>query len=390
MKKLLSLLFLVVFATGISRAAVSNMIFSESIGTYTEITGGTVLLTGTFDGGVNTSPLGFTFNANGVDFTSMKVCADGYVFFHPTSTSSLGYSPISSTTVANMVISAMGRDLQGLATGEVRVETIGTAPNRVAVIQWKNVKRYGTNYSDESLNFQIRIYETLNKVEMVYGPCTGGAYASAIHPQVGLRGAANTDFSNRTSTTSWLGTAAGAVNNATVTLSNLVAPSTGLTYTYTVPAPSAAIYSSPVNNVTGAPISVTLNWAAGTTGGTPTGYNVYFGTDNPPTNIANGVNVGTALTYDPNPDLAYATTYYWQVVPYNGTGSATNNPIWSFTTSLGIGTLEGFVTNGFGIPLGGVTLTLSNSNSTFTTTSNANGSYQFANVLAANYTLSGN
>ncbi|PKO95249.1 MAG: hypothetical protein CVU14_11835, partial [Bacteroidetes bacterium HGW-Bacteroidetes-9] len=153
------------------------------------------------------------------------------------------------------------------------------------------------------------------------------------------------------------------------------------------PPPVAAVYSAPGNGSAGNPISTTLNWAPGVGGGVPTGYLVYFGTDNPPTNLANGVDVGNVLVYTPSPVLEYANEYFWQVVPYNAVGQATGNAIWSFTTSLGVGTLEGFVTTGFGIPMGGVTVTLSNPGGTTSVVSGPNGAYQFSLVPAANYTL---
>jgi hypothetical protein len=70
------------------------------------------------------------------------------------------------------------------------------------------------------------------------------------------------------------------------------------------------------------------------------GYDLYLGTDNPPTNIINGTDQGTSLSYDYS-ELQYATTYYWQVVPYNNNGDATNCPIWSFET---VGALPAAVT----------------------------------------------
>ncbi|MGV8048801.1 MAG: carboxypeptidase regulatory-like domain-containing protein [Anaerolineaceae bacterium] len=389
MRKLITLFFLMLFAAGVTQAQVANMLFTQTSGTYTEITGGTVLATGTFDDTMITNvAIGFTFNANGVNFTTMNVNPNGYIKFDPTSTTTMGYTPVSSTGVATMVASILGRDLQSIAgIGEIMVATSGVAPSRVTTVQWKNVKRYGTSYADEVLNFQVKLYETTNQIDFVYGPITGSAYASAIHPQVGLRGSANTDYNNRTTTTDWTATTAGTINTATMTLTNTVFPASGLTYSFTIPAPVAAVYSSPGNGALGVPVTLTLNWAPGVGGGAPSGYLVYLGTDNPPTNIANGVDVGNVLSYDPDPDLEYATEYFWQVVPYNGTGQATGNAIWSFGTSLGIGTLEGFVTNGFGIPMAGVEIEIDNTINTYTTTSAANGAYQLALIPAGNFTL---
>lgn len=86
---------------------------------------------------------------------------------------------------------------------------------------------------------------------------------------------------------------------------------------------------APLNGTTGVSIATNLQWS-----NIPdaTGYTLYFGTNDPPTNILNGTNVGNVTTYDPSSDLSYSSTYYWKVVPYNANGSASGCAIWSFTT----------------------------------------------------------
>ncbi len=62
------------------------------------------------------------------------------------------------------------------------------------------------------------------------------------------------------------------------------------------------------------------------------GYKLYFGTDNPPTNIENGTDMFDLTSYNPVPRLDYSTQYFWKVVPYNSYGGdAVNCPVWSFT-----------------------------------------------------------
>lgn len=73
-----------------------------------------------------------------------------------------------------------------------------------------------------------------------------------------------------------------------------------------------------------------LIWADG--GGNPDGYRLSLGTNNPPTNILNNVNLGDTVVFQIGNTLSYSTTYYWQITPYNNNGSALNCPIWSFTT----------------------------------------------------------
>jgi hypothetical protein len=81
--------------------------------------------------------------------------------------------------------------------------------------------------------------------------------------------------------------------------------------------------------------TVTLNWNSGFSPSNtdpPSGFRLYFGTDNPPTNIHNGSDLGYQTIYDPVPDLSLNTTYYWKIVPYNLVGDAANCPVWSFLT----------------------------------------------------------
>lgn len=102
-------------------------------------------------------------------------------------------------------------------------------------------------------------------------------------------------------------------------------------------APNCATLSSPANASTGLCNSgVTLTWTAPTTGGTPTGYKLYFGTNNLPTNVVNGTNIGNVLTYNTGA-LTANTTYYWYVVPTNSVGDATgcSGSVRSFTTGSG-------------------------------------------------------
>lgn len=102
------------------------------------------------------------------------------------------------------------------------------------------------------------------------------------------------------------------------------------------PAPGCSTLLTPVNGATNVCNTTTLTWALPTTGGTPSGYKLYFGTNNLPTNIVNGTNIGNVLSYTPAP-LANLTTYYWYVVPTNASGNAVgcSGTVYSFTTGSG-------------------------------------------------------
>ena len=145
------------------------------------------------------------------------------------------------------------------STFGIRFQTIGTSPNRTLVVQWTGWQRYTTTgVFGELYNFQIRLNETTNTINIVYN-IQGPTSATATTFQVGLRGSANTNFNNRTTTTNWASTTAGTLNSSTVTLSSTVKPTSGLTYTWTPPscvAPSSLLvaYTSPT--------SANLSWSA--------------------------------------------------------------------------------------------------------------------------------
>ncbi|MCL2064469.1 MAG: choice-of-anchor D domain-containing protein [Candidatus Cloacimonetes bacterium] len=97
------------------------------------------------------------------------------------------------------------------------------------------------------------------------------------------------------------------------------------------PVPLFATNPNPLNNAINIPLTQVLSWSQNTSGGEPTGYKIHFGTTNPPPLVvAELASVQTSWT--PTPPLTYGTTYYWQVIPFNTTGDAVGNPVWSFTT----------------------------------------------------------
>ena len=225
-------LFLVLGISNLSAQTVAGgYAFSQQTGTYTEITGGTVLGSGEIDDNSYTNQaIGFTFVYNGVSYTSFSVNANGFMALGTTITSS--YTSISSGTTNN-VIAGLNFDLEGLAAnGELRFETIGTAPNRKLLEQFKNWAAFPLPKNvNDNFNFQFILEETSNIVSIQYGSMLKNSASAGA--QVGLRGASNADFNNRSTTTDWSATTSGAVNTATCTFANTIFPSSGLTLVWT-------------------------------------------------------------------------------------------------------------------------------------------------------------
>jgi hypothetical protein len=281
--------------------AVPSYVFESFVGSYTPVTGGVLFGTTATDDQYYTNPatpttssttgpgtpIGFSFTFNGTTYDRIGVNANGWVSFGQSTltpavnmATTSAYTPLASTAAITPAhlrnrIAAMAADLQAQAGAELRVETIGNAPNRVCVIQWTNYKRFGTAGNGHSLNFQIRLHETSNYVDVVYGPMTWNATSSTAH--VGLGGSAAAQYNNRTTTTDWNNTTAGGANTASCTFSTSVTPPTagrvfrwraafvtGLSYSWS---PAALVVDA--NNQTTAtqPLSGNTTFTVNSTGG---------------------------------------------------------------------------------------------------------------------------
>lgn len=99
--------------------------------------------------------------------------------------------------------------------------------------------------------------------------------------------------------------------------------------------PDCATQNTPANATTDiCPGSgATLTWTKAATNTTASNFIMYFGTNNPPTNIVNGVSIGDVTSYNTGP-LTGNTTYYWKIQPATSVGINTScNNVFSFTTS---------------------------------------------------------
>lgn len=258
--KTLLLLLLTIICVPLLHSQSSSYNFGSTSGTFTAITGGTVLGTTANDEQVfnnNTTgetgpqtdigfPIGFDFNYNGAVYDRFAVSTNGWIKLGSgTFTIGSTSSPISNsgTTGFENIFSALGRDLQGQTGSELSYLLTGTSPNRVLVIQWLNYRKYNAS-SGESYDFQIRLNESSYSVTFVYGDVTTAntSTSTSNNPsQVGIRGLTNSDYKNRTTSSSWSSSSTGSSNSNTMRLTTSVKPSSGLTYTF---APGNMSYSS--------------------------------------------------------------------------------------------------------------------------------------------------
>ncbi len=120
----------------------------------------------------------------------------------------------------------------------------------------------------------------------------------------------------------------------TCTNSNGTSASCGYyTFATTGTTPSCATLSSPAFAATSIPVAPTLSWTAGS--GSPTSYDVYLSNNQSQVSSLNAsvrVSSSQAGTTYAASGLSYNTTYYWNIIPKNGSGSATGCSVGSFTT----------------------------------------------------------
>ncbi|MEO7081157.1 MAG: T9SS type A sorting domain-containing protein, partial [Flavobacteriales bacterium] len=352
-------------------AQVSLYEYSESVETYTEITaanGGYVLGTPTYfpplhnlrafvdpanpDGVITNGgylspaigpgyPIGFNLTFNGDVFDRIGVAHGGWISFGKSSDGAQAvWTYTSDHSHGNPLVQSYGgptvpyqrNRVAGFASSQLRMQdnspldppglvsslrvaTIGTAPNRVCVIQWKDF-RY--NYSPDGcqINFQIRLNESDNSVEARYGAMlwpwiNGGA-------QVGLGGRTSDDFNSRTTPYEqpaflydWNMTAAGVAKEDYCTIATVqvgqpngsgVPPVPGRTFKWTpalCPPPAWPLTMSEVTYE-----SAMATWEA------TTGSYEFFVSD---TNSITGPEVYSGTTTDPEAmifNLAPMTMYY--------------------------------------------------------------------------------
>jgi hypothetical protein len=205
----------------------------------------------------------------------------------------------------------------------IRFQTIGTSPNRTLVVQWTGWQRYTTSGAfGELYNFQIRLNETTNTINIVYN-IQGPTSVTTRTIEIGLRGTLNTDFNNRTTTTNWSSTTAGTLNSSTVTLSNTVKPTSGLTYTWTPPIiPVCSGTPNPGNTLSSSltsPPNGTVNLSLqNTTTGTGVTYQWQSSPDN-----STWTNFGTSSSTQTSPPITSPTWFRSTVTCSGNSGIST-------------------------------------------------------------------
>jgi GEVED domain/Fibronectin type III domain/Secretion system C-terminal sorting domain len=320
-----------------AEAQVDNYTFAASQGTFTPLSGSTVVSGMAADSYLSPSiPLGFNFVFDGTVFTSVKASSDGYLTFNSAATGTILTNNLATgAATSRPLVAPLWDDLDGRPTGATGVGSYlvsGTAPNRVFTFEWLNWEwRYLA--TGPVISFQAKLYEGSNRVEFVYRQ--ESAPVATGTASIGLSGVG-------TGTGSFLSlsdaTAAPTASSTTETTSISTKPADGQVYAFT-PAPITGCPN--VRNLTATALTSTTASVAFSASPAGTSYTVTYTPAG-----------GTATTVTPAPTaspvslagLSPFTTYTVSVTANCGGGQTSTAQTATFTTfpycttSLGGGT----------------------------------------------------
>ena len=167
MIKKISTLILCILLFAIVKAQPPNYALQAASGTYTPLANGTVaaLTSGLDDGYSNAIPLGFTFNYNGTNYTTISGSVNGWAAFVTITTTTSTTNLTSGTNRTKLA--PLFEDLLFANNADFTYGTTGTAGSRIFTLQWANIY-WDFEASAPSISFQIKLYEGTNIIEFIY------------------------------------------------------------------------------------------------------------------------------------------------------------------------------------------------------------------------------
>ncbi|NDC42444.1 MAG: hypothetical protein EBZ77_13000 [Chitinophagia bacterium] len=126
--------------------------------------------------------LPFSFNYFGTNYSSVRICTNGFINFGASSTL---YTPVAlpSTSAAQGMVALFWHDLTATA-GQIKYTTIGSSPNRKFVVNFNAVADLsgaGTNTG------QVILYETSNMIDIFVANSNAGGATNLCGIQNGAR-----------------------------------------------------------------------------------------------------------------------------------------------------------------------------------------------------------
>jgi hypothetical protein len=137
-------------------------------GTFTAAAGALAL---TGDDATTAVTLPFVMPFHGKTYTTATVSTNGFLTFDTTVGTTTYANPVMPTAAApNAVVAPFWDDLEIDASASVRTDTIGTAPNRKFIVEWRNAKFRPSG--PDRITFETVFTETTGEIAFNYGTLT--------------------------------------------------------------------------------------------------------------------------------------------------------------------------------------------------------------------------
>ena len=156
--------------------ALSEYTFISGSGAAYDMSGATTLIgSNVDDGNSGIRNIGFSFSLGGTNYTQFHANTNGYMTLGGTSGGSgcCGYILTSLPGGDRPAIAPFSEDLHNGTNGAVTYKLFGSAPSRVAVINWRS-RAFGDGTSAAHTTIQVRLYEGTNAIELYYGETSLG------------------------------------------------------------------------------------------------------------------------------------------------------------------------------------------------------------------------
>ena len=329
-KRLSNYLYLtLVFLSGLLTQAqtASEYIFTQSNSTYTSLNSPHILASGAFDGEyhfLNETHLSdFYFYFGNKKYTKFSMAENGFIGMGETAIAGNSYNPIASSSGPQAIVSAAGMDIKGVGSNTTMSYKLeGTAPNRELVFEWNNVK-YWFSDNTSSLNFQIRLEESTDKIRIVYGNMNSDGTSGNAQIGIQTNDSGNAHYQNRKTSTDWNATVIGTSRSSKCGTDDIL-PTNGLTLLYEY---TGCFEPSNINAITTKKTELTITWCHPFTQNT---WNIEYG----PTGFTQGM--GTLITGQTIDELIVSglteqTAYDFYVQADCGNGMTSN---WSEVATL--------------------------------------------------------
>ncbi|MBD2713965.1 fibronectin type III domain-containing protein [Microvirga sp. STR05] len=288
-----------------AQAQVDTYQFAASQGTFTPLPAtATVVAAVQDDDAISGAvPIGFSFAFDGVPYTNVYASSNGFLSFNSAASSSLTNDLDAAAAAIRPLVAPLWDDLAGEGAGSAaKYQTTGTAPNRVFTFEWLS---WEWNYSATApvVSFQVKLYETTNRVEFVYRPENGTPNSASA--SIGISGTSTpVDFLSLNNTS-----ASPTASSTVETTSIATVPASGQVYAFTPPPATGCPTPRNLTVTSTTANSAVVSWTV--TGGSGT-FSINYG----PTGFTPGTG-GQTITSATNsvtiPGLTASTEYQFYV-----------------------------------------------------------------------------